>query len=146
MEKTIIEIKGVKMEVDLREATTVESYKVGQNVKVLVKSYSSYTSYPGVIVGFDAFKELPTIVIAYAEINYSEADVKFVYFNKESKDVEICPMDGEDKTINKARAIEMLEGKINKAKETVVDLIAKRDYFLKYFNMFFEAKETETKA
>ena len=39
-EKRIVEIDGVKIEVDLRTAKRVDSYKVGDNVKILEKEKS----------------------------------------------------------------------------------------------------------
>ena len=79
--KRVVEINGVKMEVDLRSATTqeVNTYKVGDQVKVLIKDYSSWKDYPGTIVGFDNFKQRPTIIIAYLE-RYN-SDIRFAYFN-----------------------------------------------------------------
>jgi hypothetical protein len=45
----IVEVDGIKLEIDERTARTIESYKVGDPVKVLVKSYGdSYNIYPGV--------------------------------------------------------------------------------------------------
>ena len=42
-EKRIIEVNGIKMEVDLRNAKRIDQFKVGDSVKVLVKSYSEKT-------------------------------------------------------------------------------------------------------
>lgn len=79
-EKKIIEIGGVKLELDMRtgKTTQIDTFKVGDNVKVLIKEYDSYKSYAGVIVGFDNFKERPTIIVAYLKMGYSEADIKFI--------------------------------------------------------------------
>ena len=41
-EKTIVEINGIKMEVDLRHATRVEEFKIGSKVKVLKKQYENH--------------------------------------------------------------------------------------------------------
>ena len=136
----IIEVSGVKLEVDLREAKKIEKYRVGDNVKVLKKGqYSSdtYKSYPGVIVGFDAFKERPTIVIAYLDVDYSSAKVGFLYLNKDSSDVEICPMIGEDVVINKTTAIEALDREIIKKQQELQDLEMKKKYFLDNFGKYF---------
>lgn len=38
--KKIVEINGIKMEVDMRHAKTIDTYKIGDRVKVLVKQYS----------------------------------------------------------------------------------------------------------
>ena len=64
----IVEISGIKLEIDERTARTVEQYKVGDRVRVLVKSYGdNYSIYPGVIAGFAAFTQLPSIELMYLE-------------------------------------------------------------------------------
>ena len=141
-EKRIVEIDGVKLEVDLRQATQVEKYKIGDNVKVLIKEYSDkYVSYPGVIVGFDNFKERPTIVIAYIEQKYSEADIKFIFLNKDTEGTEICPMVGNYEVIEKATVVEQLNSKITQAEAEVAKLKEKRAYFLENFGKYFEAEK-----
>ena len=98
MENTtrIVEIDGIKLEIDLRTAKKIEHFRVGDNVRVLVKGYSdTYKVHAGVIVGFDGFEKLPTICIAYLEVGYNSAEIKFAYINagSESKDskIEITP-------------------------------------------------------
>ena len=140
-EKTIIEINGVKMEIDLRQAKRVDTFKVGDNVKVLVKQYEGYKSFPGAIVGFDEYKNLPTLVVCYLETGYNAA-VKFAYINAESKDIEICPMNDED-VFEKAYVIESIDREINKKEAEVLDLKGKKAYFLAHYNMCFG---TETKG
>jgi hypothetical protein len=136
--KKIIEINGVKMEVDLREVKVVDSYKVGDNVKVLIKDYSTYKSYPGVIVGFDQFKELPTIIIAYVKIEYSEAEINFVYLNSQSKDVEICPSNKHDIGFNESQVIEMFDKEIETTEKKLREVKMKRNYFITNFNKHFK--------
>ena len=138
MDKTVIEVNGVKLEVDLRTARRVENYSVGDNVKVLVKNYGdSFKSHAGVIVGFDAFEKLPTIVIAYLDGGY-EAQIKFCYFNKETKDVEICPMMTAELAINKELAVASLERQIQQKEAEVATLREKKSYFLDNFGRYFE--------
>ena len=87
---TVIEINGVKLEVDLRTARRVENIRVGTRVKVLQKKYSdSYEIRHGVVIGFEPFLELPTIIIAVAKIEYNSATVEFVYFNSKSEGIQI---------------------------------------------------------
>lgn len=46
-ETTIIEINGVKLEIDLRHAKRIDNLRVGDTVKVLRKRYDdSYESFP----------------------------------------------------------------------------------------------------
>ena len=89
-QKRVIEVNGVKLEVDMRYAKRIEELRIGSKVKALNKEYSSYSVYPGVIVGFEQFEKLPTIVVAYYKTDYSGSDIKFVYYNAETKDTEIC--------------------------------------------------------
>jgi hypothetical protein len=137
---TVIEINGVKMEVDLRTARKVEAYKVGDNVKVLLKTYSdSYASYPGVIVGFDDFKQLPTIVICYINTGY-DGGVKFVYLNTASKDVEICHMGDGEKMIDRGTATAYLDREIAKKQSELADLLARKAYFIANYDLHFGDK------
>ena len=134
----IVEINGVKIEVDLRTAKVVENYKVGDMVKVLVKKYSdTWESYAGVIIGFDDFKNLPTIIVAYMESSYSAAEIKFSYLNSASQGLEICPSNSLDKFLDKSHALGLLDMQINRKIAEVDDLKSKREYFLKEFQCYF---------
>ena len=119
-DKRIIEINGVKLEVDLRNALNVESYKIGDNVKVLIEEYNNnFKSYPGVIIGFDNFKKLPTILIAYLVTDYSSAKIEFEYFNSKTEKVEICPASKNEIPFEKSKVLELLDSQIIKAEESV---------------------------
>ena len=134
----IVEINGVKVWVDLRQCKVIEEYKVGDPVKVLIKKYSdTYESHAGVIIGFDDFKVLPTIVIAYLEASYSSAEIKWVYFNSKSQDIEICPLNTLDKFIDKSHALNLLDNNIEKKKLELEELQGKKKYFEKEFACYF---------
>lgn len=134
----IVEINGVKIEVDLRSCKVIENYKVGDPVKVLVKKYSSYESYAGVIIAFDDFKMLPTIIVAYLENSYSTAEIKFAYINAETKDLEICPSAKLDKFLDKSHAIGLLDNTIEKKKVELEELKKKKELFEKEFEVYFK--------
>jgi len=137
-ETRIIEIGGVKLEVDLRHVKTVEKYRIGDNVKVLQKEYSdTYHSYPGVIVGFDNFVARPTIIIAYLD----GSAVNFLFLNADSKDAEICPMVGDDLTIDKQGALDVLDRDIARREGELVEAKAKRMYFIANFGRYFQTGE-----
>lgn len=135
--KRIVEINGIKIEVDLRTAKRVDEFKVGDAVKVLKKEYSEYKSFPGVIVGFDEFKALPTIIIAYLNNSYSDAKIEFAYLNENSKDIEVCPANTKEIPFNEERVLEMLDAKIQAAKQTVLELERKKEFFKSEFGMYF---------
>jgi hypothetical protein len=146
MDKRIVEINGVKMEVDLRHAKRVDSFRVGDPVKVLVKQYTSYQSYFGMIVGFDEFKNLPTIIVAYINPSAYESAIQFVYINSETKDTEVVSHDPTDLGIEKADVLEQFNRQITKKEEEIRDLKRKQSYFLSRFGAFFEKAAAHQEA
>lgn len=138
--KRIVEINGVKLEVDLRDAKVVDNYQIGQNVRVLVKEYGDkYAVHPGVIVAFDDFENLPTITCAYMEIKYGGSDIKFVHINSEIKDVEIAPAyELEDLRFKKADVIKSFKDEIVKKQEEIKDVERKIAYFESCFEQYFK--------
>lgn len=134
--KRIIEIDGVKVEVDLRTAKRVESFKVGDNIKILDKEYDTYKVKPGIIVDFAEFQELPTIVIAvFEEGSWSSApNISFIYYNKNtSKKVEIVSCSEDEIKVSKEGVIERFEREIQKKKNEYEDLKNKLEYFKTHF-------------
>lgn len=141
----IIEVGGVKMEVDMRRAVKVEYYKVGTNVRILKKASSygdaEYKTYGGVIVGFDQFKKQPSILMAYLKSSYGDAEIEFLTFNKQTKDVEICIADDNFIPFQKATVLRLLSNKITEAEQSLLEAKAKKEYFIKNFDKYFEEAE-----
>nr|DAS80250.1 MAG TPA: hypothetical protein [Caudoviricetes sp.] len=134
--KRIIEIDGVKVEIDLRTAKRVESFKVGDNIKILDKEYDTYKVKPGIIVDFAEFQELPTIVIAvFDEGSWSSTpNISFIYYNKNtSKKVEIVSCSEDEIKVSKEGVIERFEREIQKKKNEYEDLKNKLEYFKTHF-------------
>lgn len=144
----IIEINGIKLEVDERTARTIESYRVGDKLKVLVKGYSdTYTIYHGVIVGFADFSALPTIEIMYIDGDRWASDVfKFVSLNANTKGVEICPLNEAEAVLDKDAIIKKLDDAIKTKEREAEDIRAKRDYFVARFAQAFEQIERKSAA
>lgn len=138
--KRIIEINGIKMEVDLRHAKVIDTFKVGDTVKVLIKGYLDYKSHVGMIVGFDEFKNLPTIVVAYLNIDYASTAINFVYINSESKDVEICKINDWDIPYSKTQILDRMQVEIDKKAQEVKDLETKKEVFLTMFGKYFDGR------
>ena len=137
---TIIEINGVKMEVDLRHAKIVhENIKVGSKVKLLEKSaYSAPSVHPGVVVGFEPFTDLPTIIVAYVKIGYGEGGLNFAYINAQSVEKwDMVPSLDDELPINQADVLGSFEREAAKSRAVLNDIEAKRDYFLRHFNQYF---------
>lgn len=146
-DKTIIEINGVKMEIDLRHATRIEHLRVGDRVKVLRKQYSDYNVAQGVIIGFEPFRELPTIIVAYVEAGYATADIKFVYYNANSKEVEIVKsVDDDGLDMSRAQVDAAFDSKINKLRREIEELEEKRAYFHSNFRAYWQPINTDELA
>ena len=143
MSKRIVEINGRKFEVDDADLKVVENFKVGDTVKVLIKEYSdNWKSHFGAIIGYDNYQNLPTIRIIYLDADYSEAKLKTECFNAKSENMEIAPMAEADLImLDKARIVDMLNNQIEKAKLELEKKKAEKEYFLKYFNAYFNAGE-----
>lgn len=137
-QKRIVEINGVKVEVDLRTAKRVDEFKVGDKVKLLVKGYSDYKSCYAVIIGFDEFKKLPTLIVAYIEDGYN-ADIKTAYINAESKDFELCHIsEGDFLNLKASDVLAKLNRDIEKHKRDIEDLENKIGFFCKHMNHTFK--------
>ena len=133
----IVEINGVKMEVDLRNVKVIENYKVGDNVKVLRKNGTDYNIYPGVIIDFVDFEVLPTIQIAIFNISYWGNTLEFINFNSSSKDIEISKVSEHELSMEKNRVIDKLDQEINKARATMEEIQNKKDYLINHFGKYF---------
>jgi hypothetical protein len=138
--KRIIEINGVKIEVDLRTATRIDEFKIGDNVKVLKKNGSDFKVLPGVIIDFVDFKELPTIQIATFEMDYWGNHLNFINFNSDTKDIEISGVSNHEIVLEKNRVIDKFNVEIEKKQSELDELLAKKNYLIKYFGKYFKDK------
>ena len=136
----VIEINGVKLEVDMRTAKRIEELRIGDKVKVLVKEYGdSFKVHPGVIVGFEPFAKLPTIVICYAIISFSSFDLKFLHFNaKTAEGFEIIKALDDDIELSKDEVIKLFDRKVAEKTREIESLKEQREYFLKQFGVYWE--------
>ncbi len=134
-----IEINGIKVEVDLRTCKRIDTFKIGDNVKVLKKQYGEeYKVYSGVIVDFVNFKERPALVVAYFENSYSGVNIKFETITKDSKDIEIAPCLPHEMKLNKDRVVDKFDIEIAAKEREADELRQKKQYFIDNFEKFFE--------
>lgn len=134
---TVVEINGVKLQVDLRTARRVEELRVGSKVKVMTKDYSGHHVFPGVVCGFEPFQKLPTIIVCYLAIGYDKAELKTVAYNAESKDVEIVASIDDVLLVDQSEVTKFFDREQAKLEQQIVDLQAKRDYFVRMFGAYF---------
>ena len=145
-EKRIIEVNGIKLEVDLRNAKRVDVFKIGSKVKLLKnEGYSDKTHhiYPGVVVGFEEFEKLPTIVVMYLKDEYSNAGVNLQYINSETKDTEIIAADDDYLPFEKEEVVEKMNREIAKKEIELQELNRKKEYFLTRFAEAFMTVKVE---
>lgn len=134
-DKRVIEINGIKLEVDLSTAKRIDEFKVGDTVKVLDNRSNKNSVRCGVITDFANFKELPTIVVAmYQPGDYwSKPNIEFLDYNANTEDIEIVGVTSEEIIVSKETIVDKFNDDIEKKKTELNDLIVKRDTFVKYF-------------
>lgn len=142
-EKRVIEINGVKLEVDLRNARRIDEFRVGDNVKVLDTRSGKNEVRSGVITDFANFKDLPTIIVAiYKEGDYwTKPTIEFIYFNSDTEGIEIVGVSAEEIIVSKDTIVQRFDDEIIKKKDELHDLIVKRDTFVKYFGKGMEQED-----
>ena len=134
-EKRIIEVNGVKLEVDMRYARRIDEFRVGDTVKVLDKRNGKNEMRTGTITDFANFKELPTIMVAvYKPGDYWQAPtIEFIPYNADTEDIEIVGVSSEEIMVSRETIVDRFNDQIAKKKAEMDDLIVKRDTFVKYF-------------
>lgn len=140
--KKIIEINGVRLEVDLRSARRIDEFKVGDSVKVLDNRNDKNMVRRGVITDFANFKELPTIMVAmYTPPDYwSKPSIEFIPYNANTENIEIVAVSAEEIIVSRETIVQKFDDEIAKKRDELNDLIIKRDTFVKYFGRKQEAQ------
>ena len=141
-DKRIVEINGVKLEVDMRSARRIDEFKVGDSVKVLDQRNDKCDMRSGVITDFANFKDLPTIMVAvYKEGSYWEKPtIEFIPFNANTEGIEIVGVSAEEIIVSRDTVVQKFDDEIAKKRDELNDLIIKRDTFVKYFGKGQEVK------
>lgn len=145
-----IEVGGVKIDVDLRHAERHETMRVGDKVKLLVKEGKFESGgdnvYPGAIVGFEPFKDRPTIIVTYLKTEHSKTSVEYAYINSESEKYDIVLAVDDDLPMTKADIVDKLDATIFKAEAELQTARALKASFLRHFGRWFEDKDKEQTA
>ena len=134
-EKKIIEVNGIKMEVDMRYAKRIDEFRIGDTVKVLDNRNDRNELKTGVITDFANFKELPTIMVAvYKQGDYwSAPTIEFIPYNSDTENIEIIGVSAEEVIVSRETIVQKFDDNIAKKRDELNDLIIKRDTFVKYF-------------
>jgi hypothetical protein len=139
-DKRIVEIDGVKLEVDLRTAKVIDHYKVGDPVRVLHPG-NDYRSgiKVGVIVGFCEFEKNPAIEILELDADYSAVNFNtVVIISGQENKVQIAPYDKYEGLVSQADVVTRFDREIQKKELELADLKLKKKYFIDDFAKAFE--------
>ena len=142
MTTTTIEINGVKMEVDLRHAKRVETLRIGDRVRCLTKdTYStSHQVYPGVIVGFEPFDKLPSIVVCYLD----SSTLKTRTVNTETKDFEIIAAIDDTLLLEREHVVDLMQREIARKEIELTEAKRKLEYFERMFGRWFGVEQARS--
>lgn len=134
-DKRIIEINGVKLEVDMTTARRIDEFRVGDTVKVLDNRNDRNELRCGVITDFAEFKELPTMMVAIYKCGdyWSQPTIEFIPYNAETEKIEIVGVSAEEVIVSRETIVQKFDSEIAKKRDELNDLIIKRDTFVKYF-------------
>jgi hypothetical protein len=148
--KRIVEIEGVKLEVDLRTAKVVDHYRIGDPVRVLHpgRDYNnnSATINPGVIVGFCEFESNPAIEILELKDDYSGINFCLVTIvSGQKNNVQIAPYDKYEGLISQTDVVTRFDRKIQEKELELADLKLKKKYFIDDFSKAFKQIITGSK-
>ena len=147
MKTRIIEINGIKMELDARsgKVSRIDTLKIGTKVKLLRKQYGdSFSVNIGVVIGLDEFKVLPTIQIAYLNTGYGSKPVEFFSFNAKTTDAEmLIAEDGDLLEFSKDEMLRLLDKDIAEKELAAKVATQARDLFLKHFGEIVNLTEKE---
>lgn len=143
-----VEVNGVVLEFE-ESMLIKQKIKVGDNVQLIMKrSYSEeLVLYPGVVIQILPYEdEMPVVEVLYIDYGYSEIDVKrCVVTNKPDKGTKIIKTaDPNFLPFTKERALDLLDRDIEKKESALKEAQAKKDYFLKYYNKYFEEVQEVT--
>jgi hypothetical protein len=139
-DKRIVEIDGVKLEVDLRTAKAIDRYRIGDPVRVLHPG-NDYRSgiKAGVIVGFCGFEKNPAIEILELDADYSGVNFRTVTIvSGQENNIQIAPYDKYEGLVSQADVITRFDREIQKKELELADMKLKKKYFIDDFAKAFE--------
>jgi hypothetical protein len=142
--RMVIEVNGVKLDVDLRTARRIDTLQVGSRVKVLTKpTYeNTWKVRPGIVAGFEPFQKLPTIVVAVLDIAWDSAKLDFIVYNSDSKDVEIiAAVDNDELEVNRGDVNARFDREIATKEKEIDDLQRRRAWFEQNFAAYFRPEK-----
>jgi hypothetical protein len=136
----IIEINGVKLEVDMRTAKRIDTFRIGDAVKVLDTRYEEAKFCPGVIVNFTEFESMPSIEVMCLEDTYGGGiDIKFISIVAKKKcSYEIAHYSPYENMFGLENVVRKFNRLIEQKELELAEMKRKREYFINDFRAAFE--------
>lgn len=135
-----IEVNGMVLEFD-EKLLLKQEIRVGDNVQVLKKEYSSYQCYAGVVTQLLPFNNKPAMEIMYLETSYISCEIKklVIVQGEDGADApKVVKMDDKFLPFTKERCIDLLQSNITKREHELEEAKLKLEYFMTYFNHYFD--------
>lgn len=148
----IVTINGVDIEVPEQAAKPTQPLRVGDPVKLLVKSqYSEPKVCAGVVAGFELFQSLPTVTVAYVDpASYSSTGaLVFAHINEKSADKYelVHGLDRALLDIDQGRIQQLLQNDVQKKQQDLDEANQRLRFFNERFGAYFSrALEAELHA
>lgn len=137
MSKRIIEIDGMKVEVDLDTARRIDTFRIGDNVRVLDKTNSSQVKVRnGIITAFNNFKDEPCITVAMFDNGdyWTKPSIKFIYIHSGmDNEYEIVLASDDEIKASGEGVVRRFEETIASKQHEVDELKNQLEYFKTYF-------------
>lgn len=136
---TEVQVHGKRFMVDMTGAKVVDEFRIGDPIKVLIKRYNDeFDAFHGMIIGFDNFENLPTVVIAYFEHKYGDdAELKVVHMNSQSKGIEITHTIAAELKLDPQAVLDKMNSKIAEHRTKIREIENKKRFFLTNFSKVF---------
>ena len=147
MSKRIIEIDGMKVEVDLDTARRIDTFRIGDNVRVLDKTSNPVKVKNGIITAFNNFKDEPCITVAMFDAGdyWSKPSIKFIYIHSGmDNEYEIVLASDDEIKASGDGVVQRFEECIASKQHEVDQLKAQLDYFKTYFMKPIEEVSSDT--
>jgi len=137
-EECIFEVNGVKLAIDPGRAVRIEEIRVGDRVKILDTSgYSGHKVHAGVVIGFEPFPDLPTILVAYLEKDYQKAEIKVAAINKKTEKMQMLKSVS-DELFDRDEVLKMFDKQIAENQRKIDDLNDHKCYFTEKFGVYWK--------
>lgn len=128
-----MEINGIKLEADLREAKRIDSVTIGDNVEVYIDDCGLCDVRHGIITDVSLYGE--NVILVIATLVYDQNNLPQIDFIRISNGdgCKIMKVDGEELCMTKSGLLEIFELEIQKRKDEALELEKRLCFFKENF-------------